>query len=313
MKTVLFFIVTLIAFNAVAQSDTIFLSHGHYEVGTIKNKNKTGVWKRYYKDHSIERIQHYQDGKCIGEWKFFLPNGKLANHIRFRDTLLIEFANYYYNPDTKNNRKANAVLSEVGLSQQTFSQLLKRLEVRNDLLRKKITREKEIEESIMIGKAINKQITNREFHHYRVNNSISAIKSKTDSIMLDQFYEICLRAKTSCSLVICDYKGQHEQEFSFEGGKRKHFKLREFYLGKHNVPFSVLTVSGNRSYKKEHILGESTYDVINYYNGTKTIKSKGKIVDGLQEKTWTFYDKRGELTEKIVYKNGQIKKRTFVQ
>jgi antitoxin component YwqK of YwqJK toxin-antitoxin module len=299
------FFITLFSFS---QIDTITLENGKYEVGQFSNNRKNGTWIRYNVDGKTERVESYIDGQLDGEWKGYYADGNLEFYANFKNLKLIEFVYYRRDKNTNESISNKIIKSQEGLNQNYFWDILNRFKARDERLKRVITQNFRDQESIMIGKLINTQITKYEYEEFDKTRSEKAVKIKADSVLNDEIYAICLDSKSSNVLILCDEIGQYSEEFEFVEGEQKLYVKREFYSSKYNVAFSEITMIGKQIIKRENILNEQTYNETNYHEGSLKVKSQGKIVDGVKQGTWFFYSETGELLEKIDYKDGVRKK-----
>ena len=68
------------------------------EEGSFDTGEKTGFWKKYYPDGSLEYTGNYLKSKKILDWKYFYPNDNLeAKELYDRNGVLIQRTTYYPN------------------------------------------------------------------------------------------------------------------------------------------------------------------------------------------------------------------------
>ena len=93
MKSFLFIAILLLAgTNASAQDlppdGKFIMEHKNgetYLTGEVKNNEKHGTWEFFYESGQLQAREKYNEGRPVGVWKTFSPNGSLLEQNDFRN------------------------------------------------------------------------------------------------------------------------------------------------------------------------------------------------------------------------------------
>ena len=55
-----------------------------YLTGEVKNNEKHGTWEFFYERGQLQAREKYNEGRPVGVWKTFSPNGRLLEQNDFR-------------------------------------------------------------------------------------------------------------------------------------------------------------------------------------------------------------------------------------
>ena len=56
-----------------------------YLTGEVKNNKKHGTWEFFYETGQLQAREKYNEGRPVGVWKTFSPNGRLLEKNDFRN------------------------------------------------------------------------------------------------------------------------------------------------------------------------------------------------------------------------------------
>lgn len=280
MKKYLFVTFIIFTINSFSQKkDTINLGVNHYTFGVLKDSLKHGVWVTYL-DEKRERVEQYNKGQVTGDWFDFYPNGEIAIKAVFDESNLIYFEFNVFNNLTKEYVKERSIKIDSGFSQTQFWQLIRTENNNGNAKAYLSTSERKQEESVMIGKRINSQISETEFADYINNKSLSSILRRLDSLNIEKFYRFCLNSGNKCEYIIYDGFGKVKKTFYFDNN--------------HEIKVALRSRTRNIPYEKIFI--------------NRKLKEEGRISNGEKVGWWTVYDESEKYLKEVYYKKGVIQR-----
>ena len=83
----LFFALANISAQDLPPDGKFIMKHSNgetYLTGEVKNNEKHGTWEFFYESGQLQAREKYNEGRPVGVWKTFSPNGRLLEQNDFR-------------------------------------------------------------------------------------------------------------------------------------------------------------------------------------------------------------------------------------
>lgn len=117
-------------------------------------------------------------------------------------------------------------------------------------------------------------------------------------------WKIYNRDRTLISEIEYERGRKHGVYIKYHGRTGKQLIVKNYVYGKLDGPYEKYTALGELVVEGEYLLGKKTgVWTYNFPNGS--IRKTGSYVNNLKEGPWEFYNRKEELTRKVVYTKGQ--------